>query len=87
MDSKVKYRIEKIVSYSSLKGSNLCFASTLNKFVEPSCLSDALCGGNRRSAEAEEAESEGGTVRGRIQSLYGTEAARLHVQGDRIDHS
>ncbi|GJU41659.1 ribonuclease H-like domain-containing protein [Tanacetum coccineum] len=38
----LKYGFEKFVSYSSLKGSNLCFASTLNKSVEPTCLSEAL---------------------------------------------
>ncbi|GKB09045.1 hypothetical protein Tco_0837357, partial [Tanacetum coccineum] len=38
----VKYGIEKYVSYSKLKGSNLCFATTLNKSVEPTCLKDAL---------------------------------------------
>ncbi|GJU68041.1 ribonuclease H-like domain-containing protein [Tanacetum coccineum] len=42
LNSNVKYGIEKFVSYSSLKGSNLCFATTLNKFVEPTCLSEAL---------------------------------------------
>ncbi|GKC50706.1 hypothetical protein Tco_1073451, partial [Tanacetum coccineum] len=40
--SNVKYGIEKFVNYSSLKGANLCFATTINKSVEPSCLSDAL---------------------------------------------
>ncbi|GJW54705.1 ribonuclease H-like domain-containing protein [Tanacetum coccineum] len=42
LNSNVKYGIEKFVSYSSLKGSNLCFATTLNKFVKPTCLSEAL---------------------------------------------
>ncbi|GJY31976.1 ribonuclease H-like domain-containing protein [Tanacetum coccineum] len=42
LNSNMKYGIEKFVSYSSLKGSNLCFATTLNKFVEPTCLSEAL---------------------------------------------
>nr|GEY94570.1 hypothetical protein [Tanacetum cinerariifolium] len=40
LNSNVKYGIDKFVNYSSLKGSNLCFATTLNKSVEPSCLSD-----------------------------------------------
>ncbi|GKF17336.1 ribonuclease H-like domain-containing protein, partial [Tanacetum coccineum] len=42
LNSNVKYGIEKFVNYSSLKGANLCFATTLNKFVEPFCLSSAL---------------------------------------------
>ncbi|GJS45099.1 ribonuclease H-like domain-containing protein [Tanacetum coccineum] len=41
LNSNVKYGIEKFVSYSSLKGENLCFATTLNKSIEPTCLSDA----------------------------------------------
>nr|GEU54847.1 hypothetical protein [Tanacetum cinerariifolium] len=40
LNSNVKYGIDKFVNYSSLKGSNLCFATTLNKSVEPFCLSD-----------------------------------------------
>ncbi|GJZ25746.1 ribonuclease H-like domain-containing protein [Tanacetum coccineum] len=42
LNFNVRYGFEKFVSYSSLKGSNLCFASTLNKSVEPTCLSEAL---------------------------------------------
>ncbi|GJU04813.1 ribonuclease H-like domain-containing protein, partial [Tanacetum coccineum] len=42
LNSSVKYDIEKYDSYSKLKGSNLCFATTLNKFVEPTCLKDVL---------------------------------------------
>ncbi|GKE59026.1 hypothetical protein Tco_1498211, partial [Tanacetum coccineum] len=42
LNSNVRYGIEKYVSYSNLKGANLCFASILNKSVEPTCLSDAL---------------------------------------------
>ncbi|GKB28856.1 putative reverse transcriptase, RNA-dependent DNA polymerase, LTR copia-type gag-polypeptide [Tanacetum coccineum] len=40
--SSVKYRIEKYVNYSKMKGDNLCFATTLNKSVEPTCLKYAL---------------------------------------------
>ncbi|GJZ97355.1 hypothetical protein Tco_0669808 [Tanacetum coccineum] len=42
LSSNVKYGIEKYVSYSKLKGDILCFATTLNKSVEPTCLKDAL---------------------------------------------
>ncbi|GJT02651.1 ribonuclease H-like domain-containing protein [Tanacetum coccineum] len=46
LNSSVKYGIQKYVSYSKLKGSNLCFATTLNKSVEPTCLKDALSDAN-----------------------------------------
>ncbi|GKE16509.1 hypothetical protein Tco_1424086 [Tanacetum coccineum] len=42
LNSNVRYGIEKYVSYSNLKGANLCFATILNKYVEPTCLGDAL---------------------------------------------
>ncbi|GJU13209.1 retrotransposon protein, putative, ty1-copia subclass [Tanacetum coccineum] len=42
LSSNVKYGIEKFMNYSKLKGDHLCFATALNKFVEPTCLSDAL---------------------------------------------
>ncbi|GJU91566.1 ribonuclease H-like domain-containing protein [Tanacetum coccineum] len=42
VNSNVKYDIEKFVSYTRVNKSNLCFASTLNKSVEPTCYSDAL---------------------------------------------
>nr|GEV21220.1 hypothetical protein [Tanacetum cinerariifolium] len=38
----VKYGIDKYFNYSKLKGDILCFATTLNKSVKPSCLKDAL---------------------------------------------
>nr|GEW91620.1 hypothetical protein [Tanacetum cinerariifolium] len=40
--SNVRYGIEKYVSYASLNKTNLCFASNLNKYVEPTCYKDAL---------------------------------------------
>ncbi|GKB90899.1 hypothetical protein Tco_0963171 [Tanacetum coccineum] len=36
VDSKVKYGFEKHVSYAKLNSVNFCFATTLNKSVEPS---------------------------------------------------
>nr|GEZ14288.1 hypothetical protein [Tanacetum cinerariifolium] len=42
LGSNVKYGIEKYVSYSKLNSVNLCFATTLNKLVDPTCLSKAL---------------------------------------------
>ncbi|GJV49096.1 putative RNA-directed DNA polymerase [Tanacetum coccineum] len=35
VDSKVKYGLEKFVSYSNLSSENLCFATELNKAFEP----------------------------------------------------
>ncbi|GKF88377.1 hypothetical protein Tco_0259254, partial [Tanacetum coccineum] len=35
VDSKVKYGLEKYVNYSYLSGGNYCFATMLNKGVEP----------------------------------------------------
>ncbi|GKA59966.1 hypothetical protein Tco_0759279 [Tanacetum coccineum] len=40
--SNVKYGIEKHVSYANLSKLNLCFATTLNKYVEPNSYSEAL---------------------------------------------
>nr|GEU39364.1 putative reverse transcriptase, RNA-dependent DNA polymerase, Gag-polypeptide of LTR copia-type [Tanacetum cinerariifolium] len=42
LSSNIKYRIKKYVNYSKLKGDNLCFDTTLNKSIKPTCLSDAL---------------------------------------------
>nr|GEX58636.1 putative reverse transcriptase, RNA-dependent DNA polymerase, Gag-polypeptide of LTR copia-type [Tanacetum cinerariifolium] len=57
LNSKVKYGIEKFVNYSNLKGLNLCFATTLNKSIEPSCLSDALSDRNWVDAMNNEIET------------------------------
>ncbi|GJU71538.1 putative RNA-directed DNA polymerase [Tanacetum coccineum] len=42
LSSNVKYGIEKYVNYSKLSRVNMCFATSLNKSVEPTCLSEAL---------------------------------------------
>ncbi|GKD97733.1 hypothetical protein Tco_1381630 [Tanacetum coccineum] len=42
LNFKVKYGIEKYVSYSKLNSVNQCFATNLDKSVEPSCFSEAL---------------------------------------------
>nr|GEX96557.1 ribonuclease H-like domain-containing protein [Tanacetum cinerariifolium] len=42
LDSKLKYGIEKHVNYSKLNSVNYCFATTLNKSVEPSTYYDAV---------------------------------------------
>ncbi|GJQ96406.1 ribonuclease H-like domain-containing protein [Tanacetum coccineum] len=42
LNLNVKYGIEKYVNYSKLNNVNLCFATTLNKSVEPIYLSEAM---------------------------------------------
>ncbi|GKA32713.1 ribonuclease H-like domain-containing protein [Tanacetum coccineum] len=42
LNSNVKYGTEKYVNYSKLNSVNLCFATTLNNSVEPSCLFEAI---------------------------------------------
>ncbi|GJX69853.1 putative RNA-directed DNA polymerase [Tanacetum coccineum] len=42
LDSKLKYGIEKHVNYSKLNTANYCFATTLNKSVEPTTYYDAV---------------------------------------------
>ncbi|GJZ43834.1 ribonuclease H-like domain-containing protein [Tanacetum coccineum] len=46
INSSVRYGIEKFVCYSLLSEFNMCFATNLNKFVEPSCYEDAMCDTN-----------------------------------------
>ncbi|GKC65822.1 ribonuclease H-like domain-containing protein [Tanacetum coccineum] len=42
LNSKVKYGIEKYVNYSKLDSVNMCFVKSLNKSIEPFCLSEAM---------------------------------------------
>ncbi|GKE26579.1 ribonuclease H-like domain-containing protein [Tanacetum coccineum] len=42
LDSKLKYGIEKHVNYSKLNAANYCFATTLNKSVEPTTYYDVV---------------------------------------------
>nr|GEU63413.1 copia protein [Tanacetum cinerariifolium] len=42
LNSNVKYEIEKYVSYSRLSSVNMCFAVSLNKSIEPTCLTEAF---------------------------------------------
>ncbi|GKB64307.1 hypothetical protein Tco_0920493 [Tanacetum coccineum] len=43
---KVKYGVEKVVNYANLNHENFCFASGLNKSVEPTCYQDAILDNN-----------------------------------------
>ncbi|KAJ0435793.1 putative RNA-directed DNA polymerase [Helianthus annuus] len=42
VEGKVKYGIEKVVNYSSLSSDNLCFITSLNKTIEPTCFNEAV---------------------------------------------
>ncbi|GJV52687.1 ribonuclease H-like domain-containing protein [Tanacetum coccineum] len=42
LSSNVKYGIEKYVNYTKLSRVNMCFGTSLNKSVKPTCLSKAL---------------------------------------------
>ncbi|GKC53603.1 ribonuclease H-like domain-containing protein [Tanacetum coccineum] len=57
LNSSVKYGIKKYVSYSKLKGSNMCFANTLNISIEPTCLKNALSDPNWVDAMNNEIEA------------------------------
>ncbi|GKA88750.1 ribonuclease H-like domain-containing protein [Tanacetum coccineum] len=55
--SNVIYGIEKYVNYTKLSRFNMCFATLLNKSVEPTCLSEALCDPNWVEAMNNEIEA------------------------------
>ncbi|GKB62395.1 hypothetical protein Tco_0918581 [Tanacetum coccineum] len=57
INSSVRYGIEKFVFYSMLSESNMCFATNLNKSVEPSCYEDAMCDTNWIDAMNNEIEA------------------------------
>ncbi|GKA64038.1 hypothetical protein Tco_0763644 [Tanacetum coccineum] len=42
LNDKVKYGVERVVNYANFNSKNLCFASSLNKCVEPTCYNDAI---------------------------------------------
>ncbi|GJU01054.1 ribonuclease H-like domain-containing protein [Tanacetum coccineum] len=57
LNSNVKYGIEKYVSYSRLSSVNLCFAASLNKSIEPTCLAESLSDPNWVEAMNNEIEA------------------------------
>ncbi|GJZ14961.1 ribonuclease H-like domain-containing protein [Tanacetum coccineum] len=57
LSSNVKYGIEKYVNYIKLSRVNMCFATYLNKSVEPTCLSEALSDPNWVEAMNNEIEA------------------------------
>ena len=42
MHAKVRYGIEKYVNYSCLNRNNMCFATMLNKSIDPTCYEEAI---------------------------------------------
>ncbi|GJT38378.1 putative RNA-directed DNA polymerase [Tanacetum coccineum] len=46
INGKVKYGVEKVVNYANLNHSSLCFASSLNKSVEPTCYEHVILDSN-----------------------------------------
>ncbi|GJY31754.1 ribonuclease H-like domain-containing protein [Tanacetum coccineum] len=57
LNSNDMYGIEKYVKYSNLNTANLCFAASLNKSVEPNCLSEAMSDPNWVEAMNNEIEA------------------------------
>ncbi|GKD90938.1 ribonuclease H-like domain-containing protein [Tanacetum coccineum] len=47
---KVKYGVERVVNYSNLSKDNFCFASNLNKSIEPQTYQEAFLDSNRINA-------------------------------------
>ncbi|GKB96948.1 ribonuclease H-like domain-containing protein [Tanacetum coccineum] len=46
IEGKVKYGVEKVVNYANLNHESFCFASGLNKSVEPTCYEEAILDNN-----------------------------------------
>ncbi|GKD09074.1 retrovirus-related pol polyprotein from transposon TNT 1-94 [Tanacetum coccineum] len=57
LNFSVRYGIEEYVIYYKLKGTNLCFATTLNKSIKPTCLKVALSDPNWVEAMNNEMEA------------------------------
>ncbi|XP_076892200.1 uncharacterized protein LOC143543824 [Bidens hawaiensis] len=57
VEGKVKYGFEKVVNYSKLSIDNLCFATILNKTVEPQSFNEAMSDVNWVNAMNEEIEA------------------------------
>nr|GEU47413.1 hypothetical protein [Tanacetum cinerariifolium] len=46
IEGKVKYGVEKVVNYANLNHESFCFASGLNKSIEPTCYEEAILDNN-----------------------------------------
>ncbi|GJX16570.1 putative RNA-directed DNA polymerase [Tanacetum coccineum] len=57
INGKVKYGVEKVVNYANLDHDSFCFASSLNRSVEPSCYEHAILDNNWIDAMNSEIEA------------------------------
>ncbi|GJT75154.1 ribonuclease H-like domain-containing protein [Tanacetum coccineum] len=57
INGKVKYGVEKVVNYANLDHDSFCFASSLNRSVEPSCYEHAILDNNWIDAINSETEA------------------------------
>ncbi|GJU41558.1 ribonuclease H-like domain-containing protein [Tanacetum coccineum] len=46
VEEKVKYGVERVVNYANLKSDSLCFATALNKSIEPTCYKEVVLDSN-----------------------------------------
>ncbi|GKC76681.1 putative RNA-directed DNA polymerase [Tanacetum coccineum] len=46
VEGKVKYGVERVVNYANLKLDSFCFATALNKSIEPTCYEDVVLDSN-----------------------------------------
>ncbi|GJU65023.1 ribonuclease H-like domain-containing protein, partial [Tanacetum coccineum] len=56
-EGKVKYGVERVVSHANLNHENYCFASSLNKSIEPTCYEEAILENNWIDAMNDEIEA------------------------------
>ncbi|GKF47802.1 ribonuclease H-like domain-containing protein [Tanacetum coccineum] len=57
VEGKVKYGVERVVSYSNLNFDNFSFASSLKKSIKPTCYKDAILDSNWTDAMNAEIEA------------------------------
>ncbi|GJV31700.1 putative RNA-directed DNA polymerase [Tanacetum coccineum] len=57
IEGKVKYGVERVVNYSNLSKDNFCFASNLNKSIEPKTYQEAILDDNWINAMNNEMEA------------------------------
>ncbi|GKB98024.1 ribonuclease H-like domain-containing protein [Tanacetum coccineum] len=57
VEGKVKYGVERVVNYANLKPDSFCFATALNKSIEPKCYEDVVLDSNWIDAMNSEIEA------------------------------